>query len=694
MPIRRLGGGLRAWRASPALAPALATLGLTVLAIVVFRQQLFDHWTFPWDFVGGYTTTPAFVAASVGSGRLLSWSPYVASGFPVAVDPQSGLYFPGWWLLGLLRIPATLRVLTAVQVAHVIFGSIGMLMLARVRRLGWSWAAVAAVAYLLFGGFYGEAEHADIVRGFAYLPWLLWSLTPPKGSARWTRLVAVPPLAWLIATGAYPGQLVSFGLIGLLYVVVALRQDGREAWRAHRAALLLAVLASAAACLAVLLPYLRAEQANELVRALEPTAAVRAGESLAPRDVLGLYLSNFAWTYDGTVTSWAVGIPILIGLACVRLQTLRRHAPVAVCGVVALLLATTPKIGFVGRAMVALRPLFPSRFPAAEYKAVAAIALILLAADAWSQLAANRRGLAWRAAALAVLLVLGALLAPSTHAPATRVLWLVIAVAIASAALVLARLPQRLLVCALIALVVVDGVREVYDYRLLGTVSSWRASPADAAPYRARDVYIRELPKLLKAAPVSRSARVPPYASLTSAPTGSDPDAEGWIAAGYHLLDYSSTIERTLWQVEHDPAWLALMLERWHGYTFPCSAVGCSERSVHLPSATSWRPASDVRTLSYGAEDIVYSVNIARPELMVENELAIAGWHANTSKVTPVDAGVPLRAWRLSPGHYTFTASYRERGRTAQELAALAALLCWLGSVLLLRRRPEAATVA
>jgi hypothetical protein len=98
-----------------------------------------------------------------------------------------------------------LTALTGVQVAHVCFGGLGVLAFARSRRLGWSWATLAAVAYLFFGGFYGEAEHADIVRGFSYLPWLTWTLTPPSTGRPWTRLALLPPLAWVIATGACGG---------------------------------------------------------------------------------------------------------------------------------------------------------------------------------------------------------------------------------------------------------------------------------------------------------------------------------------------------------------------------------------------------------------------------------------------------------------------------------------------------------
>ncbi len=655
--------------------------------MLVFWQQLFDHWTFPWDFLGTYTTTPAFVGASIENGHLLAWSPFVASGFPVDVNPQAGIYFPGWWLLGGLRIPLTLRVLTAVQVAHVLFGSIGMLMLARARKIGWPWATVAAVAYLFFGGFYGEAEHADVVRGFSYLPWLLWSLTPPSNDGRWGRLATLPPLAWLIVSGAYPGQLSAFGLTGFVYVSVALRVSGPEVWRRYRVALVLAIAASAAVCVAVLLPYLRAEQANELYRIFEPTAVARAGESLAPRDLLGLYLNNFAWIYDGTVTAWAVGIPILIGLACIRSAVLRRQAPLVACGALALALAMAPKIGVVGRAMASIRPLFPSRFPAAEYKAVVAVALVVLAADSWSQLATSRREFPWRAALAGCVLLVGALLAPSTYGPPARALWLVVVVIFASLALIALRPRPRVLACLLVALVAIDGAREIYDYRVLGHTSPWRVPASEAAAYLGRDGDVRGLAARLRQAPMTRPARVPPAASLKLAPTGSNLDSSGWIADGYHLIDYGGTIERVLWQAEHNPAWLALLLAPWHAYTFPCATTGCGSSPVHLPASTTWKPSTGVQTLSYGEESIVYSVNISQPELMVENELAIRGWHANTPRVRLVKAGIPLRAWRLSPGHYRFTATYQESDRTLQYLVVLIALLAWLGCVVALRRK-------
>jgi hypothetical protein len=665
-------------------APLLALGVLAGVTAWTFRLQLFDQWSFPWDFLGTYTTTPAFVAATFGHGHPLSWTPFVASGFPVDVSAQSGVYFPVWWVLGALRVPLTLQALTTVQVAHVLAGAVGVLLLARVRRLTWVWATLAAMAYVFFGGFYGQAEHADFFRGFSYLPWLLWALTPPRGSGRWTRLAAMPLIAWLIASGSYPGQIVSLGISGAIYVVVAMRMDGDDGWRRHRVALLLATVTSAAICFAVLWPYIQAEQAGELVRIHEPTAGARAAFAISPIDVFGLYLSNFAWTQEGTVTAWVIGIPILVGLACIRVQTLRRQAPLVACGAAALVLSVTPKIGLIGKAMASVHPLFPSRFPAADYKATVALALILISVDAWSNLSARRDTA--RTVAIAVvscLLVAGPLLVSNAYAQPTRELWLVIAVVLACGALALARVPAHVLAALLVILVVIDGTREINDYRLGGVQSPWRTPPAELSFYQERDGFVRELPERLEHAPESRPARLPE----TNAP---EPNASGWVADAYHEADYDTTRERSFEQTQNSQALYALLLEPWHGYLFPCSAVGCRGGGVRLPPPQTWRPSSYARTTSYGVHGIVYSIDVERPMLMVENELAIRGWRANSQRVKPVDAGVPFRAWRLSAGRYQFTATFQEPGRDIQYLAVLIALLGWLGCALALARRLDA----
>jgi hypothetical protein len=680
--------------AKPWLAPLASVVFLVVLTALIFRHQVFDSWTFPWDFFSTPTTTPAFVADTFGRGHPLSWTPFVASGFPPALDPQAGVYFPIWWLFGLFRVALVLRLTTLMQVVTVLFGAFGVLCFARARRLPWQWALVAATAYLFFGGFYGEAEHTPYIYGFAYLPWLLWSLTPPtEPTDRWTRLIALPFIGWLVVAGAYPADVVSFSIIGAVYLAPSLWQLDRKTLRRYRVPLLLALASTAAVAVAVLLPYETAVHAHQLWRPERPTAAVRAGEAIGPVDVFGLYLSPFAWGFDGTVRSWAIGTPILIGLFLLRGPSLRRHVPVAAMGVVALALAMTPKIGPIGRLMAGpLTSLFPSRFPAADYKPAVAIAAVILAAESWRAVAARGvRPRLWIAVAGGAALLVGALIAPSTYAQPTRTFWLLAIVVVGTVTLALMRPKAGIFVCVLLVLVTADGWRDARDDLLAGTTSSWLVTPAQAAAagMPLRDKYIRELPALLAATPARRPARLPPAAPLTPLnPQGTNNDSEGWIADGYHLIDYGGTVERSLHEVELSPTWTALMLQPWHAYTFACATVGCRSGRVRLPSATNWTPSSEVRSLSYGASGITYAVDVTEPTLMVENELAMQGWRASTPKVRSVSTGGPLRAWRLSPGRYEFTATYHEPSAGKQLLAAIAAFLMLLGLAASLWRRP------
>ena len=78
-----------------------------------------------------------------------------------------------------------------------------------------------------------------------------------------------------------------------------------------------------------LLPYIRAEQAGELYRTIEPTAAVRAESGqLSPLERPWPVYEQLRLD-AATVRSrrGRSAFPVLVGLACARLEGLRRHAP-------------------------------------------------------------------------------------------------------------------------------------------------------------------------------------------------------------------------------------------------------------------------------------------------------------------------------------------------------------------------------
>jgi hypothetical protein len=665
---------------------------LLALTVSVFWRHIFLGYSFPWDFEGKFTSTPPFVASTVGRGNWTEWAPFVGGGTPIAADPQTGLYYPVWWLMGLIRIPLTMGVLTDVQVVHVLVGALGVVALARARQLSWGWALVAAVPYVFFGGFYGQAEHADTFRGFSYAPWLLWSLTPPPPGRHWWRITALPAVGWLIATGAYPGQLPAFSLVGGAYIVTEL--TARRLWiRGYLLPLALGVLGSLLIVGGVLLPYLHAEANGTLYRPNQPTADVRAFFALRPLDTLGLYLNNFAWTNEGTITAWAVGVPAILGLTAARRDTLTRHLSLAVAGSLALVLAVLPAWMPAGSLMTKLPFLFPSRFPASDYKAMIAVPLLIIAAEGWRRQAESGSARVWVPVAVGGLLVAGVFLAPNaTGAGVTQAAWLVIGV-VALTVLVMrlaAHITPRMLLPALLVLIIVDGARMTMDWNNFAGVSPWAVAPSDYPQQVLRDDLAQQLPEFVADPPERRPARTPPAVPIATQPQGSRSDADGLLGFGYYLGDYSGIITHARSVVENSPELTGLMLRPWSAWSWPCGELPCDGSPIQLPPVSQWTINPYITTTSYALSSITYSVDLSTPVVMVENELAIPGWSADLSSVHPVDVGGVFRAWELPAGHYQFTASYRQPERGVQEVLALAALLAWGGCAAVLRHHSRA----
>src|SRR5205807_10297566 len=131
-------------------------------------------------------------------------------------------------------------------------------------------------------------------------------------------------------------------------------------------------------------------------------------------DALGLYLNNFAWTYEGTITAWAVGVPVILGLTAARRDTLAKHASLVVAGSLALVLAVLPAWTPAGSLMIKVPVLFPSRSPATDYKAMIAVPLLIIAAEGWRRQAQAGSARFSVPLAAGALLIAGVFLAPNT----------------------------------------------------------------------------------------------------------------------------------------------------------------------------------------------------------------------------------------------------------------------------------------
>jgi hypothetical protein len=177
--------------------------------VAIFWQHYFNNFGFPMDFKAYYAHT-VFWITSISNGIFPQWIPYQSMGYPLAINAQSDLYYPVFWIFALLHIPYTLHAAVIVQVIHVLFGSIGMFLLLNLIFRSPRYAFVGAVAFQFFGGFYSNAEHSDIIRAFALTPWLFYvfklNMDDPKVTRR---LFFIPIIVYLLATGAYPGNFIS-----------------------------------------------------------------------------------------------------------------------------------------------------------------------------------------------------------------------------------------------------------------------------------------------------------------------------------------------------------------------------------------------------------------------------------------------------------------------------------------------------
>src|SRR5437016_6109159 len=102
---------------------------LSIQNIAIFWEHYFNNVGFPWDFNMSYYAWPAFWTTAISMGIFPQWIPYQAIGYPLAINAQSGLYYPIFWIFPLLHIAYTLHAAIIVQVLHILFGSIGMFLL-------------------------------------------------------------------------------------------------------------------------------------------------------------------------------------------------------------------------------------------------------------------------------------------------------------------------------------------------------------------------------------------------------------------------------------------------------------------------------------------------------------------------------------------------------------------------------------
>lgn len=373
-----------------------AFLILSIANVLVFFGHYEGNLAFPWDFIGGYH---AHAYAWYADGSFFhppKWFAWGDLGFPAYWSLQSGAYYIPLAALDLFNQPYTMHAAVVLQSLHVLAGGVGMFVLLRTLKFEAPLALAGALAFHFSSSFYSNAQHVDIVRATALLPWLMWCLHPKILLRSWARPIVATILLFQFLVAGYPGMIVAAAYTLCIFVggyIITHRDESLEV----RTLAILAVVGTSAVAMAMpkwLPPLVEGD--------LAPVAfAGRMGMDLPLLPTIFLPFDKPFLPNDLTMRSLWLPAGFLIG---VMFLNCRSTAAKMGFGLV------VPALLFGGIVTAALSNPLPlpgmgiSRFPLADWRPTLHIGIIILACGGWHNLLAQKSclGLVFRRSAFGV----------------------------------------------------------------------------------------------------------------------------------------------------------------------------------------------------------------------------------------------------------------------------------------------------
>jgi hypothetical protein len=663
---------------SQALRTIACIMILAALNVFVF----WDHWrgatSFTFDFPMNYYASAAYWITSIQAGEWPHWIPYESMGYPAILNPQLGLFYPPLWIFALARIPYTLHLANVVQVLHVLFGSLGLFFLARRVFRNDVVALCGGICFGLFGGFFTNAEHVDIIRALSWTPWINLVLfldgpgaTYSVGYRRFSTRLSVAsvwqPLAisWFVC-GAYPGILVSLLFVSTVFILtqasVLFQHSRAMALRdgtIQMAGVILGLLMSSA----FLIP--TAYMSRELTRTQD--ASIIAREYLKVQDLLNLaFPSNLINGADYSMLGMQAPLVLLLMLP-LAWRYLGRLTPfLAAAGAAAIMGFSEMK----GASLILIR-LVPmlglSRFPGGEYRVFIYMAVLMcglagIDAALRIDLSALWRNIALMLIVLAMLLLGGMRLLASLASPHKEILFRFLLVAVGYAAVTMASyavrnvLPRlRVLFVAILSVSLAAGGIQVAAIM----TGYWSDPQIEAAFYTNRGLPLVHGNMLAAAAIFSDVESTRPRRKDSKSLL--DLSWRGYIDGSYMMSDLSNMRSLAQRAIAGDPTLVELMREANEIFLIPCAGRICSGESV--ASTALANQLSATLSVRYSRNEILYGITPAVRSLAVENEIYAPGWTATCKThgehLSPVRVAGALRGWVLNPGFHELMLRYR-----------------------------------
>jgi hypothetical protein len=681
---------------------------LAMQNLVIFKNHYFRDYGFPWDFIGGYYSMVAFWTSIVSQGVYPSWVPYPQMGIPSNLLLQSGIHYPPLWIFPLLKIEYTLYAAVIFQCLHILFGAIGMFFLLRLLLHTTPYvnlyALFGAFVYQLFGGFYSNAEHVDIIRAFSFLPWLFYffSISDVTQTKIPRRFFLIPLIILLVMTGAYPGNIVSGMVIAALYFLFQLI-NWYQRERKITAIISLTALVLTLTILGLGLSFFHLGPSwlykDYLFRSVQIDAL--SFFSLGVEHIPSLFLETNMALGEISMTSTYITLPILILVSYIPLRVIKRQWPMVGVLIFSLLMVAGPRSFFWYIVTRLIDPLKYSRFPASDYRAFIAIVIIYFAVLALLTLVDREikwKGFLFRTAFVFMWFFQGVYVNYPIlrSAPVYKVVTIFFVTIIGLAFYLFNKKRYRYeflsFVMFLFILISVDAFRVLpkleYVFPDGRSVSTWQV-PSFSTVYQANNWPLMENGNLLtyeiiQNTPYMRPARNKPQSRM-----------EIWvdfITGKYNTGGHFSPILQSAYIINNQKIYEEFMLKEWVPLFFENHEINVVENSVKIPlelmktqlDVSTDENLTQVRQLFYGMNEIEYSVSLEQPMLMVENETYFPGWKAviasdqGTSEIQATSVNDVFRAWLLPAGSYTMVARFEFPYTRVYNGISIIALIIWV----------------
>ena len=650
---------------------------------------------------------PAFWTSAIDLGIFPQWMPFQSMGYPFLLNAQTALFYPFLWLFPLFSIQYTLQAAVIFQIIHILFGSIGMFFLLMHMFKSPKYAIIGAVAFQFFGGFYANSEHVDIVRGFVILPWLFYVLTLDMEKPSITKkTLFIPIVLFLVATGAYPGILISTIFIISIFIIlqtfnIFLKGFGK------RKSISIGVTLFGFLVVGIVLSTVNLGPFMQYGEEQLPRFADRSNlryHFFTIEQFPGFFMSNTPIPGQVAMTSMFITLPIVIFASFISLHYIKKYWIFFVIFLIGILMAFGNQTPFWSSVNSIIPILDFSRFPVSDYRIFVIIPLLIFSISGLKSIIEKRitlNSFISRIAFTFSWFALGILLLHNYIFEANRIdfddmiyqiNFSIVILIITISILVIfflknnKLLKQRdyqisiILVTILISIIVVDGFRVISD------MYTWDHKGSFDKRYVKADVPLEKDGKLIVYSIIENTPEVRPE-RITKKELN-ELSWAGSLTGNYMMKDQNRHfILSSRSNVEANDIYKDYMFMKWTPILLDVPSY-IENNIIFLEDEIftqldNYQNTSVVQT-HYGINDIIYKVSLNEPKLMIENEIYFPGWSAtliNTEKeieISSININDAFRGWILPAGDYQMKASFQFPDLIKYQIISLSAFIIWV----------------